>query len=93
MDQVTQTASGVDKLNTLIRNQERKFNESSRLLRDANERLKKKRKPVQPSGELEKEQSRNRPLSRVPLYCSLPAPSPERRQLYSSRDSLGSCDL
>ena len=62
MDQVTQTASGVDKLNTLIRNQERKFNESSRLLRDANERLKKKRNPVQPSGELEKEQSRIRQI-------------------------------
>jgi hypothetical protein len=62
MDQVTQTASGIDKLNTLIRNQERKFNESTRLLRDTNERLKKRRRSVQPSGELAKEQSRIRQI-------------------------------
>jgi hypothetical protein len=60
MEGVNQTASSIDRLNTLIRNQEQKFNESTRILRATNEQLKKKRGPVQPRGELAKEQSRIR---------------------------------
>ena len=58
MDQVTQTNSAIQNLNTLVRNQEQKFNESTRLLRSTNEELKKRRGPVQPSGELALEQSK-----------------------------------
>jgi len=46
----------------MIENQQRQFNESTRLLRQTNENLKKRRGPVQPSGELEKEQSRIRQI-------------------------------
>jgi hypothetical protein len=45
---------------TMLDNQQRQFNESTRLLRATNEQLKKRRKPVQPSGELAEEQSRIR---------------------------------
>jgi hypothetical protein len=62
MDEVTQTASNIDKLNTMIRNQEQKFNESTRILRATNTELKKKRGAVQPSGELAKEQTRIRQI-------------------------------
>lgn len=62
MDQVTQTNSAIQNLNTLIRNQEQKFNESTRLLRSTNEDLKKRRGPVQPSGELAKEQTKIRQI-------------------------------
>ncbi len=48
---------------TMIDNQQRQFNESTRLLRQANETMKKRRRPpVQPSGELAKEQSRIRQI-------------------------------
>jgi hypothetical protein len=58
MDEVTQTASNIDKLNTMIRNQEQKFNESTRILRATNTELKKKRGAIQPRGELAMEQTR-----------------------------------
>lgn len=63
MDEVTQTNSIIQNLNTLVRNQEQKFNQSTRLLRDTNEEMKRRQRgPVQPSGELAKEQSRIRQL-------------------------------
>lgn len=47
---------------TMIDNQQRQFNESTRLLRQANETLKKRRPPVQPNEEIAKEQSRIRQI-------------------------------
>jgi hypothetical protein len=47
---------------TMIQNQQRQFNESTRLLRSTNEQLKKRRVPVQPSGEVAEEQSRIRQI-------------------------------
>ena len=56
------SAGAIGSAATMIDNQQRQFNESSRLLRRANELLKKRREPVQPTGDLAKEQSRIRQI-------------------------------
>jgi Flp pilus assembly protein TadB len=64
MDPILESNPALAASRNAIEEQETKFNQSSRLLRETNEALKKRRPPVQPdpNSELAKEQSRIRQL-------------------------------
>jgi hypothetical protein len=64
MDSILESNPALTASRNAIEQQEMKFNQSSRLLRETNEALKKRRGPVQPdpNSELAKEQSRIRQL-------------------------------